>query len=160
MNRRFFGKMPNGVSVLCHDLRQLASFVVVNHKVSGSYISRAVWPRITKFYLHIYANMFFSDTWMCCPQLLPVSFGSNLSSAAFRVAQPIDGFLVLFTVNPSLYLTCFALPIFTMLIIFGTNNRYTYKHNLMWYFLALAKIFIILQIYNIRRHASKSSFSC
>ena len=51
----FSGETSNGVSALCRDLR-LLSFVIVHHKVSGSYISRRVWPRITEFHRDIHTH--------------------------------------------------------------------------------------------------------
>ena len=46
-------KRQSGGSAYCYDLRRLSSFVV-DHKVSGSYNSRTVWPRIiTKLYTGI-----------------------------------------------------------------------------------------------------------
>ena len=41
----------NGVTAICQDLRRLSS--IVHHKLSGSYNSRRVWPRIPKFYKDI-----------------------------------------------------------------------------------------------------------
>ena len=41
-------------------LRRLSPSFDVHHKVSGSFILRTVWPRITKFYVDIHSDSFYS----------------------------------------------------------------------------------------------------
>ena len=52
----FLGKALNGVFALCHDLHP-PSFIVVHHKMSGSYISRTVLPTITEFDTYIHTGL-------------------------------------------------------------------------------------------------------
>ena len=55
------GKMPNGVFPLCHDLRP-PSFVRRPSQVSGSFISRTVWPRIIKMDTDFHTDLLYSFT--------------------------------------------------------------------------------------------------
>ena len=43
-------------------VRRRSSALVVYHKVSGSKISRMVWPRITKFYAYIHTGLLYCHT--------------------------------------------------------------------------------------------------
>ena len=54
----FLRKTPNGIS----DITPSVVVIVVHRKVSGSYISRTVFPRITKFYTDIHADPVYSHT--------------------------------------------------------------------------------------------------
>ena len=56
----FLGKMPYGVLPLCDDRRMPVSSLLLSSFVRSeavAYISGTVWPRITKFYRHIHADL-------------------------------------------------------------------------------------------------------
>ena len=82
--------------------------VVVNHKVSGSNISRTFRPRSTTFYTDIYADLFFSHIginiisyfWSSFIEFRKKNenaasdgFGSNLSGAVICLLNQLLGFL-------------------------------------------------------------------
>ena len=60
----FLDKTPNVISALCHDSPAVRLSSFVYHKVSRSYISRTVWPRITQFYTNIQTNPVYSHVQM------------------------------------------------------------------------------------------------
>ena len=51
------GKMPNGVLAYVTTWSAVVCSWFIHHKVSGLYIFKMVWPRITKLYATIHANV-------------------------------------------------------------------------------------------------------
>ena len=102
---------------------------VVHYKVCGSYISRPVWPRISKFYMDIHTDLVFShakydvtsyfqsvfiEVRKTAENAPSDGFRSNFSVAALCLVQPIGELLVFFSPRKPSAWTCFFLRSFTV----------------------------------------------